>query len=268
VTQSCRGIIVTEKRKNYLLTIAIDMKSPDPSGCCWSYSRIPSSEKLLNSISRLNLWYAFNFFNWTYECPLNAADLCSENVYYNNRYALSSIMISLKRFAAYLWLPPGWNKWCHCAWRGNGTGNRPNPVARIPRRSGTDSGHRVTFPDRWIPTSSFRSGLGPRVWCPLRSRRTCCKWSSAVRKTTGAASTLTWLCPGVRWISAPPCRAIWDFRLRNRQNNLLTRKPSNFYEYIGIPYPYASGYSGYVLTFTRRVRLDDYVFLIATRVQF
>jgi len=72
------------------------MKSPDPSGCCWSYSRIPSSEKLLNSISRLNLWYAFNFFNWTYECPLNAADLCSENVYYN-RYALSSIIIWYRR---------------------------------------------------------------------------------------------------------------------------------------------------------------------------
>jgi len=73
-------ILVTNKCKNYLLTIAIDMKSPDPSGCCWSYNRIPSSEKLLNSISKLNLWYAFNFFNWTYECPLNAAGLCSENV--------------------------------------------------------------------------------------------------------------------------------------------------------------------------------------------
>lgn len=62
------------------MTIAIEIKSPDPSGCCWSYKRIPSSEKLLNSISKLNLWYAFNFFNCTYECPLNAADLCSENI--------------------------------------------------------------------------------------------------------------------------------------------------------------------------------------------
>jgi len=70
------------------------MKSPDPSGCCWSYNRIPSSEKLLNSISKLNLWYAFSFFNWTYECPLNAADLCSENV-------VTSSILSFKRFVCW-----------------------------------------------------------------------------------------------------------------------------------------------------------------------
>lgn len=78
-TQNNQSCTADVWRDTNLLTMAIDIKSPDPSGCCWSYSRIPSSEKLLNSISKLNRWYAFNFFNFTYEWPLNAADLCSEN---------------------------------------------------------------------------------------------------------------------------------------------------------------------------------------------
>lgn len=230
VAQSCRRIIVvTEKCKNYLLTIAIDMKSPDPSGCCWSYNRIPSSEKLLNSISRLNLWYAFNFFNWTYECPLNAADLCSENVYYN-RYELSSITISSKRLrftSDFLWVGT------------NGTTVRGGAMALetvgIQSLAFPAVLARIRVTDRHFPIGGFRRrppgqvlDLGYNVHFVATGRVISEVWQFGKQQVPRRLRHDYVLGLG----EFRPLRAgqYEIFVCENRQNNLLTRKRSNFLE--------------------------------------